>query len=256
MIRFGHIAQGSATLLFVASSLAYAVQSRPTSLLTVVQDRNDPLLLTMPHDSPAVTTQILPQLYMSPENPLMWALLIVLWAVLIFDAVEQFHESSDDFSLSAVASGRVVWPLLSLALVAGAIWPWMVNRNGVPVVLGALFMGLATVIAAKRARNKGRPAIGFLAGYSTAICIAAVAALLAERLTLSLSQTATLAILPGALIGLAAQGRIGQSIAYPMALIWAFCGLAVTTMGTSPMIAIAAIVGISAMAIVLIDAAS
>ena len=43
---------------------------------------------------------------------------------------------------------------------------------------------------------------------------------------------------------------------YSVALIWAFCGLAISTMGSDPMIALAAIIGISAMATVLIRAAS
>ena len=67
---------------------------------------------------------------------------------------------------------------------------------------------------------------------------------------------AALAILPGAAIGMAAQLWIGPSIGYSAALIWAFCGLAVTTMGSDPMIALAAILGISGMAAVLVRAAS
>ena len=49
---------------------------------------------------------------------------------------------------------------------------------------------------------------------------------------------------------------IGPSVGYSVALIWAFCGLALSTMGSDPMIALAAIIGISAMATVLIRAAS
>ncbi|MAN56596.1 MAG: hypothetical protein ACU0BZ_05150 [Paracoccus sp. (in: a-proteobacteria)] len=257
MKRFGQIIHGSATLLFVGSSFAYAVQSRPAPLLAAFQGSDGAVVLPgVPAASDAAQTLALPQLYMSPENPLMWALLIVLWLSLALDAITQLRESSEDYSFAAAAGPNVVWPALSLALLAGAAWPWMVDRQNEPVLLGALFMVLATVIAARRARRSNRPAIGFLAGWSTATGIAALAAILAERLGLTIAQAAVLAILPGVLIGLAAQGRIGPSITYPTALIWAFVALATTTMGSSPMIAMAAIVGVSAMAMVLIEAAS
>lgn len=249
------MAQACATALFVGSSLAYATQPRPAPLLPAL---GDPALLPVPVSDPAAPDHalVLPQLYLSPENPLMWALLVVLWALLSLDAAEQLFHSSEDFRLRSAVSSRAVWPVLTLALLAGAVWPWMVGRNLLAVVPGALFMVLATVVAAVRAQGSHRPAIGFLAGWTTAIAVAAIAALLAYRLSLSMTQTAVLAILPGVLAGIAGQDRIGQSVAYPAALIWAFCAMALTTMGSSPVVALAAIAGISAMALMLIRAAS
>lgn len=242
--------------MFIGSSLAFAFQARQAPLLTALRDTDDlPLSLGIV-DIVEPEVLALPQLYLSPENPLMWALLIVLWSLLSLDAARQFFHPSESGQLSATFSQTEVWPLLSLALVAGAVWPWMMNSAAIPVISGAIFMMFATISVAARGRNSRRPALGFLAGWATAICIASVAAWIAHRLSLSVAQTASMAILPGALVGLAAQEWIGPSIAFPAALIWAFCAIAITTMSASPMIALAAIIAISATAIVLIRAAS
>ena len=79
---------------------------------------------------------------------------------------------------------------------------------------------------------------------------------IARRTGLSAQVVSAVAILPAAALGMAAQMWIGPSVGYSVALIWAFCGLAISTMGSDPMIALAAIIGISAMATVLIRAAS
>lgn len=257
MMRFGHIVQALSTVTFVASSFAFALHNRPHSLLGELGSAAPRLLIPFSPDFPGPPSAlVLPQLYLSPENPVMWLLLIVLWALLAQDVLGQILDSSDNYALSAMATPRVTWPFLSLALLCGAIWPWMVDSDPVLVVLGALVMLVATVVAAIHARGQQRPAIGFLAGWSTAICVAAMAAWVATRLNLTMPMAAALTILPGALIGMAAQDSIGQSIAYSAALIWAFFAIAVTTMGTSPITALAAIFGITAMAIVLIRAAS
>lgn len=255
-MRFGHIAQAFSTMTFVASSFAFALHSRPPSLpgaFDATGQQLIPISLSFSDPPPAV---VLPQLYLSPENPVMWLLLILLWTLLALDVVGQILDSSDNYNLSAMSAPRVTWPFLSLALLCGAIWPWMVDSDPVLVVLGALVMLVATVVAAIRTRGQKRPAIGFLAGWSTAICVAALAAWVATILNLSMPMAAALTILPGALIGMAAQDSIGQSIAYSAALIWAFFAIAMTTMGNSPITALAAIFGITAMAIVLIRAAS
>jgi small basic protein len=256
MIKFGHIAQAASTVIFVGSSLGFALHTRPQALLRELDSPVATLTLLSPTLPGPQSALILPQLYLAPENPVMWALLIVLWGLLAQDVVGQILDPSDNYTLAAITTHHAIWPYLSLALICGAVWPWMVASDALPVVLGALFMMGATVIAAVRARKQLRPAIGFLAGWSTAICVAAVAAWIATELNLSMPMAAALMILPGAMIGTAAQDSIGQSIAYSAALIWAFFAIAVTTMGTSPITALAAIFGITAMAIVLIRAAS
>ena len=75
-------------------------------------------------------------------------------------------------------------------------------------------------------------------------------------LLLTTPQTAILAILPGSVIGMIAQERLQRSLAFSIAIIWAFCAVAITTMASSPGVALAAIIGISGMGVVLVRAAT
>ena len=124
------------------------------------------------------------------------------------------------------------------------------------LTLASVAGAVAATVGARRAAGRHRPAIGFLAGWATALASAALAELTAVQFGLSAQVVSAVAILPAAALGMAAQMWIGPSVGYSVALIWAFCGLAISTMGSDPMIALAAIIGISAMATVLIRAAS
>ncbi|WP_411957691.1 hypothetical protein [Paracoccus homiensis] len=193
----------------------------------------------------------LPQLYISPQNLLMWLLLFALWAVVALDAVGQMLDPADPDPDSSP-----VWAPLVATLVLGAIWPWLYRDLPLLSALVAIGALAAALFAATQARRRQRPAISFLAGWTTGVVTAAMAGLVGSMFGLSIGEAAIMAILPGAALGIAVQAQIGPSIGFPAAMIWGFCGLAVTTMGTNPIIALAAIAGISAMAIVLIHAAS
>ena len=158
--------------------------------------------------------------------------------------------------LGPIRAGRPrVWPVVMGALVMGAAWPSLIDHPAV-LTLATVAGAVAATVGARRAAGRHRPAIGFLAGWATALASAALAELASERFGLSAQAVSAEAILPAAAFGTAAQMWIGPSVGYSVALIWAFCGLALSTMGSDPMIALAAIIGISAMATVLIRAAS
>lgn len=253
MARPEHIAQFASTVLFVGSSFALALT--PLEILSSDRLRDiDGLLMRTPSSLSDVPLALaLPQLYLRPESIVIWILLIALWGMLMLDAAGQLIDP-----IPHRMDGRVrpVWPPLCLALLTGAAWPWLVGDTFLPAAVGAMAMVGGAVIAAWRARDMPRPAIGFLAGWATAVSGAALAALVAQWLHLSLAQAAVLAILPVAVVGLLVHSRISHSIAYPLAMIAAFCGLTVVTMGANPMIALAAIIGIAAMAIALVRSAS
>lgn len=195
----------------------------------------------------------IPTLYLDPGNPLMWALLIAVWLMIVLDGAGQWIDPSDD---EPIRQGRPrVWPVLTLALLSAGVWPLVLDRPLVLTVVTGLSAVCAT-IGTRRAAGRHRPAIGFFAGWATAMASAAIAGLAAERLGLSVQAISALAILPAAAVGIFAQSWVGPSIGYSAALIWAFCALAITTMGTDPVVALAAILGISAMATVLVRAAS
>ncbi len=214
----------------------------------------DAARLAAPLLPPVAPTSIaIPHLYLNPDNLLMWMLLIAVWMMVMLDAVGQWIDPSDD---EPIRAGRPrVWPMLLGALVLASVWPLLIDNSGV-LTLASVAGAVAATVGARRAAGRHRPAIGFLAGWATALASAALAELTAVQFGLSAQIVSAVAILPAAALGMAAQMWIGPSVGYSVALIWAFCGLAISTMGSDPMIALAAIIGISAMATVLIRAAS
>lgn len=234
--------------MFVASGIGLATLGRP-AVQIAAPVLSPPLSYGLLDVGSVVPVATLPQLYVQPQNPLMWALLIALWLLLLMDGIAQYLEPQDNRADPA-------WGPLVIALVSGAVWPWLVSIHKPLATLGALLMLTAALSGAIQARGRGRPAIGFLAGWGVALGTATVATLIGGPLMLTTPQTAILAILPGAVIGLIAQDRIGRSISFSLALIGAFCAVAISTMGSSPGVALAAIIGISAMGVVLVRAAT
>lgn len=233
---------------FVASSAALAIRGRPEPEIAAAAmlDLSPYGMIAPPQDLPGAS---LPELYLQPQNLVMWLLVGVLWMLLLADAITQYLEPSD-------TGADPVWPPLTLALLTGAVWPWLVGVSTAAALTGAMLMLAASLLAAIRARGQRRPGPGFLAGWSLALGTATLATLAAMPFALTTPQTAIVAILPSALIGMFAQEWMGRSIAFSGAVIWAFCAVAATTMGSSPGVALAAIIGISAMGVVLVRAAT
>lgn len=238
---------GSVTI-FVASGLSLATLGRP-AVQIVTPDLFQGPSYDLFGNGIAVPMATLPQLYVQPQNLLMWALLIVLWGLLLLDGVGQYLDPSDH-------GPHPAWHPLSLALMGGAAWPWLAGLHKPLATLGALLMLTAALSGAIRARGQRRPAPAFLAGWSVALGTATVATLIGVPLSLTTPQTAILAILPGAVIGMIAQERLERSLGFSLAIIWAFCAVAISTMGSSPGVALAAIIGISGMGVVLVRAAT
>lgn len=251
MDRLGHLSHMIAVSGFVASGIAMALRPRPLPGPDAF-DMSGELWLSLDLDSlKQHIPTALQNFYIRPDNPLMWALLVTLWVLLLLDAVGQWRDPSD-----AEAARLAVWPPLTLALVAGALWPWLADISSLATGLAALVMVSAGLIAALRAGPQHRPSVGFFAGWSTASGCAVLAGMATEPLGMGLSETAIIATLPAAALGMATQIRLGRSFAYSAAMVWTFSALAISTISVQPMTAIAAVLGISAMAAVLIRAAS
>lgn len=247
MTRNGSLLHLVTAAIFVIAGLRHALFA-PRAVVTDSAHLAGPLL-----PLPVAPQVPIPSFYLDPDNPLMWALLIAIWAMVLLDAVGQWIDPTDS---KALRDGRPrVWPLIVVAVGGAALWPGLSGHPAVLTVIAGTGAGLM-IVGARRAAGRHRPAIGFFAGWATAVASAALAQLASTQLGLPGHVIPVIAILPAAAVGMAAQLWIGPSIGYSAALIWAFCGLAISTMGTDPMIALAAILGISAMASVLVRAAS
>ncbi|WCR11472.1 hypothetical protein JHW45_03485 [Paracoccus stylophorae] len=249
MFGLARIVQLVAAAAFVVGGLVLAFRPRPVPRLSQLDGIDGPLFsLSLGFDDPS-RALLIPQLYVRPENPVMWALLLAVFAAVAGDAIARSGAAPKARHMRA-------WPYLSIALLAGAVGPWLLKP--VPMAAAGLLLvgAVAATGAAIRTTGQRRGAIGFLAGWMTGVASAAVAAELGRYGGFSAGQTAVLAILPAAIIGMAVQVRLARSFAYSAALIWAFCALAITTMASAPATALAATLGIAAMTAVLIRAAS
>lgn len=252
MTRLGDILHGLTAAVFVIAGAIYAAADwmSPRAVMDGSQ-MTGPFLPDM-IDAEPIAASAISRLYLQPENPLMWSLLIAVWATVALDAIGQWIDPGEPDGRRVLA----IRPLLLVALAAASAAPWIFPHA--PGGLAALMALAATaaVLAARRGAGRQRPALGFLGGWATAVTSAGLAAVIGTRFSMPMEWVAALSILPATAFGMAAQLWIGQSIGYSAALIWAFCALAVTTMGTDPTIALAAILGIAGMASVLVRAAS
>lgn len=247
MTRNGSLLHLVTAAIFVIAGLRHALWA-PRPVVDEVAHLVTPLL-----PLPMLPQVPIPSFYLVPDNPLMWALLVAIWAMVLLDAVGQWIDPTDS---RALRDGRPrIWPLIVVAMGGAALWPALLGRPALLTLVAGFGAGLM-ILGARRAAGRHRPAVGFFAGWATAVASAALAQLASTQLGLPAHVIPVIAILPAAAIGMAAQVWIGPSIGYSAALIWAFCGLAISTMGSDPMIALAAILGISAMASVLVRAAS
>lgn len=266
MSRLGNLIHLILSAAFVLSGVGFVLSAQDMPRLASLDPPDAAMLSLAPvSDAPlpgaAIEGLSLPQIFLDPNNLVMWALLLSIWAALMLDALGEWLEVDQTTGphprqpLRQTAGPDVRWPLAA-GLAFGTIWPWLIDAAQLVAAVGAALAAAALYLATVRAAGLRRPAIGFLAGWSLCLATVMLASQVGNWLDMSLAQAAILAILPAAGFGIAGQLRLGRRIGFSVALIWAFCGLALTTMGVSPMTAIAAILGIAAMATVLIRAAS
>lgn len=193
--------------------------------------------------------------YLMPQGPLMWALIMAIIAMVVLDCLARWFEHPASAGASRGRSGRTGLPLgAGMAVAAAAI---LAREAGlVWSALGLAIGAVLVLLAARRAVGHRRPAVGFLAGWLTALAMAGAAGVIGASFTLPTTAVAALAILPAAALGAGAQLWIGTGFAYSAAMIWAFCALAVSSMAGDPVVAILATLGIAVMAASLIRAAS
>jgi hypothetical protein len=254
MTRTGPLIQLLTSMILVISGVLFASHSVQMPMLSLGAPRLSGPILPPPLQIDLEAATRIPQMYLDPLNILMWGLLVALWAMLLLDGIGQVVEPGENSAARQV--NGAVWPFFSAAMLMGAIWPWLLDAAPELMLLGSAATAGLAIAAARRSAGRNRPAISFFAGWTTAVFSAALAGFGSARFGLPVQALSALAILPGAAIGMAAQMWIGPSIGYCSAMIWAFCAFTITTMGSDPVVALAAVLGISAMAAVLVRAAT
>ena len=297
MERISAIFASLAVMLFIISSLMFAVspQTAPMALpMTAASTQLAAMTsLVMPGltDAPAVGTLDLHSLFLRPDNAILWILLIAVWVALAAHAlgVLQRQRLTDRAGAAAerarpVASGLAAdepgpptaheiaaqhrvdnapseHAPLTLALIIGAIWPWIIRDHpalGFVMAMAMLSLALTSAIRGQRDGNLIRrvQSVGMFTGWATAVTYAAFATLLNNHLGISAVAATVAAMLLCAVAGVTIQLRLSGIFSYSVAIIWSLVGLALATMSSDATIAMVAIIGISAMAIVLVRAAS
>ncbi|HMM08142.1 MAG TPA: hypothetical protein PKA35_03355 [Paracoccus solventivorans] len=193
-----------------------------------------------------------------PTTALLWALLAaVLGAVVLH--------------LAARLRGRRAPPqppAIALGLVMAALWPWVIGPAPLPglalaaAACTALTLGLAWQCDAAQAQAEpipgveippapGASALAFVAGWVVMAATSALGLVLFD-LGMGLERAILLGLLVAALAAAWVQLRLPRLVMFSAAAIWAMIGIAAATAGTSITIATACVLGISAVAVVVV----
>lgn len=180
-----------------------------------------------------------------PSNVILWGLLIVAVAAAILHVVGRLQERF----------GPPLPRAINLGLLCATASPWVVN---VIPALGILLAGAACLLVVRGIdthpapeRGVGLFPIAFLAGWLLMTACSSLS-LLIYYMGVGLERSILLGLLAAALAAVWLQLRIERFPSFSLAVIWAMIGLAGGTVGYSITIATACVLGISALAVVLV----
>lgn len=180
-----------------------------------------------------------------PTNVILWGLLFVAVAAAILHVVGRLQERF----------GPPLPRAINLGLLCATASPWVVN---VVPALGILLAGAACLLVVRGIdthpvpeRGVGLFPIAFLAGWLLMTACSSLS-LLIYYMGVGLERAVLLGLLVAALAAVWLQLRIERFPSFSLAVIWAMIGLAGGTVGYSITIATACVLGISALAVVLV----
>lgn len=280
MYRSSAISVVISVAIFIASGLRFALTPGPASMpgepISAAAAQMAALTsISTPGAAPGPVTHSysvdLAGMFLRPDNTALWLLMLLVWAALLIHACKvimrmrvepapvrqtplRLLRTGGDTPLSEHAA-------LTLALLFGAAWPWVSAEHPVTGFMLAAAMFALALTAALRGQREGArirhpQTIGVFAGWATAVTYAAFATLLNHHLGIPAVAATATAIVMCAAAGIIVQLKLGGTFSYSVAVIWSLVGLAAGTMTSDPTIATVAILGIAAMAIVLVRAAS
>lgn len=280
MSRAGPILLLLAVLVFLASSLAYALAPSPPAPAVPGGGDAAALLHGLPSGRQAVD---LPGLLLQPKNPGMMALLGLTWAALGFHAARRLAKAErmrqarlSPLDEASEAPPEVGPPLprdmlqlhgrddtlqehgpLILGLLAGALSPWLLGAYPLTAFLLSALMLACFLAAALRGVREGllvhrSSALGFVAGWGLLVCFAAFTSLLRDRLGAPQEVAAVIAMLIGSVAAVSVQLRMPKRIGFSVALIWGLIGIAANTVTTDAAIATVTVIAIAIIAVALV----
>ncbi|MBB1492870.1 hypothetical protein H5395_15345 [Paracoccus sp. MC1854] len=180
-----------------------------------------------------------------PANVILWGLMIAAVAAAFLHVLGRLQERF----------GPPLPRAINLGLLCAATWPWIVNL--LPLA-GILLAGLACILVVRGIDNHPAPArgmglfpIAFLAGWLLMTTCSSLS-LLIHYMGIGLERSILLGLLVAALSAVWLQLKIDSFPTFSLAVIWAMIGLASGTVGYSITIATACVLGISALAVVLV----
>ena len=268
---------------FLASSVVYALSLAGFGLSANVAEVSGPLSLSLMQSGVAARdlawSQDVTRFFVQPNNFVLWTLLVIVWGSLAAYGFEMLRRAqmvparpkwAERLPAPAVDPVAPADPAdhqptelapIAAALMAGALWPWLTTSHPVMAFLLTIAMMLAALTALIRGQREGQKlrfhrSVAIFAGWATAVSYASFASILSVNLGMSPGFAATIAMVLCASVGMVVQAQIGHGTSYSIALIWALVGLAIAAMETQPNVAIAAVIGITAMIIMLVRAAS
>lgn len=208
----------------------------------------DELYFAPPIAPPGHSDHNLLGLVSQPSNAVLWALLAVVVIAVGVHTISRIRRP---------VPSRREW-LDTLGLMLGAAWPWAVNPA--PAV-GLALAALSVMLLAGGMTRDGRtstPAAGgdlpiaFVTGWLLVAGSSALGTYLHLRLGFGLERAMLTGLLLTALLGAWLQLKMDSGASFSLAIIWAMIGFAAATAGSSITIATACVLGISALAVVLV----
>lgn len=269
MKRAGAIFLTMATLVFIASMFAYGVQ--PLLGAPAIK----PLVVS---DTAFATHVDVTALFLRPVGPALSGLMALTWAALGYHAVLRVQEARRLHAAEIApqnAGGRRLalnmagppspgqilrthrddnslrehGPLL-VALIVGAMWPWLLRALPLTAFLLAVAMLIGFLSAALRGVRRGdrierSTFLSFAAGWATMVTFAMFVSLLQQRLGASLFLSAAVGMALAAVAVVCVQLRLGRTVSFSVAVIWGLIGVAAGTVAVNAGLATLAVLAIT-----------
>ncbi|MDO5528179.1 MAG: hypothetical protein Q4F71_02145 [Paracoccus sp. (in: a-proteobacteria)] len=246
-------------LTFIVSSVLFALQPIARTLKDAAREMPGTIMdpVRIYTDAGNLDGTDLVTLFVQPRDTGMWILLIAVWLAVTLHTLEVLH---NDYRRREISPSDH-FPLI-FALLAGAVWPWLLASFPALAVIGAVAMlvGVITIAIRGEARQAERrevriynsPMIAVFGAWATLVALSAFGTALIDVGAPAVG-TASFVLLLACAAGATIQLQAQRGGAYTITLIFAFLSLAAAVLDTNPIVSMAAVMAIAAMTFVLVQ---